>query len=392
MATRAAGGTAVEARRTGGLSLTGFFKELVHQFQHDQVTGLAQRVAYNLIFAIPPLLVLIVALAGLLNNVFSVPVVENLRSAITDHAPGSMQQVLTQLVDHAVSQAGTGAISVGLALSVILALYGAGGGIGALIAAFNRTYEIEDGRSIVRRYGLQIGLTLLVGLGMVLAFVALVFGRRIGDWIAGLVGLGHLFSTLWNIFLWPAAVLLVVLLLALLYYTAPNVRQSFRWVWPGAIAAAILWLAAIFGFRLYLAVGSPGSAYGALGSVIVFLFFLYITGIIFIVGVEINAVLQEHYDPTLIRFLAERQHQPPPVHDEVYQRARAMGLLGPEHHPVAALPGRAATAAGPEPQNPSKPKRRTSSWLTKLAALGLVAAALAGEMIFGKRRRKPKNP
>lgn len=390
MTTRAAGDKTAEARAAGGLSWTGFFKELARQFQHDQVTGLAQRVAYNLIFAIPPLLVLIVALAGLLNNVFSVPVVERLRSAITTHAPGSVQQVLTQLVDHAVSQAGTGAISFGLAISVLLALYGAGGGIGALIVAFNRTYEIEESRSVVRRYALQLGLTLLVGLGMVLAFVALVFGRRIGDWIAGLVGLGNLFSTLWNIFLWPAAIILVVLLLALLYYSAPYVRQSFRWVWPGALAAAVLWLAAIFGFRLYLAVGSPGSAYGALGSVIVFLFFLYITSMIFIVGVEVNAVLQEHYDPILIRYLAERQHQPPPVHDQVYQRAQAMGLLGPEQR-TASAPQVSAAVAGPEPEEPRQPKRRAPSWLSKLVALGLVAA-LAGQTIFGKRRRKPKSP
>src|SRR5579884_4239784 len=182
-----------------GFSLKAFAGEVLRQIRDDEVMGLGQRVAYNLIFAIPPMLVLVVALAGLLNNFFKVPVVSNLRNLITDHAPGSMQDVLTQLVDNAVTKAGAGAISLGLLISLVLAIYGAAGGVGALINAFDRTYDIKDSRSFLRRYALQIGLRLLIGAGMVVAFVALLFGRRTGTWVANLIGLGSLFGIVWNI-------------------------------------------------------------------------------------------------------------------------------------------------------------------------------------------------
>jgi membrane protein len=109
--------------------------------------------------------------------------------------------------------------------------------------------------------------------------------------------------------------------LAILYYAGPNIEQSFRWVSPGSVLATILWLVATAGFGLYLNVSNPGSAYGAVGSVLVLLFFLYVTGIIFLLGAELNAVLGKRYDPETVQDLATNPKAKPEARERA-QRTR----------------------------------------------------------------------
>jgi membrane protein len=84
--------------------------------------------------------------------------------------------------------------------------------------------------------------------------------------------------------------------LSLLYFFGPNIQQSFRWITPGGLVATLLWLAATAGFGIYLRFSNPGSAYGVVGSVLVLLFFLYVSAVIFILGAELNALLVERED------------------------------------------------------------------------------------------------
>ena len=99
---------------------------------------------------------------------------------------------------------------------------------------------------------------------------------------------------IWDIAKWPVMLLIVAGILAILYYTAPNVRQpGFRWVSPGSMLAVVLWLAASALFALYVAnFASYNKTYGALASVIVFLVWLWITNIAILLGAELNAELE----------------------------------------------------------------------------------------------------
>jgi membrane protein len=96
----------------------------------------------------------------------------------------------------------------------------------------------------------------------------------------------------------------IMFVLAVLYYLGPNVEQSFQWISPGSVVATLLWVAIVFGFNIYLNFADPGSAYGAVGSVVVLLFFLYLSGIAFVIGAEVNAVLGRRYDPETVEDLA----------------------------------------------------------------------------------------
>jgi membrane protein len=340
-----------------------FFCELAQQFREDEVPGEAQKVAYNLIFAIPPLLILTVTIAGLLNNVFSVPVVRMLRDQIAQRAPGSAQDVLNSLVDNAIGQVNTSALSIGLAASVVLAVYGASGGVASLMKTFNRAYGVREERSFARKLGVRLGLTVLLSGGLVVAFALQVFGQRIGEAVADWVGLGDLFTAVWGLLRWPVAVAVILLMLAVLYDLGPNVERSFRWVLPGAIAAAVLWVIATFGFQIYLAVANPGSAYGAAAGAIVFLFFLFVTGIVFILGAEVNVVLQSRFDPLARSDKAE------------------LATVGATAAPVSGL----APAGEPE----REPRRRGR--LVLLAA-GLVAGLAGAGLAWARRGDRGGRP
>jgi membrane protein len=266
-------------------------RELLGKVKRDKVTTLAAAFAYHTLFAIPALLILTVALAALVDRATNVPVAQHLRDLVRDRAPADTKDLLNAIVDDAIAKVGGGGASLGLLLAAVLALWGGSNAVGALIEAFNRAYDAEEDRPFLKKKLLTLGLTLLLALFVNLAFALLVFGQRLGHWIADRAGLGTAFDVLWNLLRWPVAVAAVALALAVLYAIGPNVERPFRWISPGAILATLLWLAATAGFGLYLRFANPGSAYGVVGGVLVLLFFLYVTGIAFLLGAELDALL-----------------------------------------------------------------------------------------------------
>ena len=257
----------------------------------DEVLLFATAFAYLWLFAIPALLILIVMVAALLNQATSVPVVENLRDMIHDQAPFATRQLLLDQVDAAVIRVGSSVASLGAILTAIVAIWSSSGAVGILMRGFNRAYDVQETRSLIHRRSITVALTLLLVVFTNLAIVLLIFGQRLGNWLAGKFGLGTKFDTAWNIARWPFAVVGIMFVLALLYWSGPNVRQSFRWVSPGSVFATVLWLGVVAGFGVYLTLANPGNAYGVLGSIIVLLVFLNFTGVVFFLGAEVNAVL-----------------------------------------------------------------------------------------------------
>ena len=263
----------------------------VRRIGADEVTTLSTSFAYFWVFAIPPILVLLVMSGVMLDKATNVPVVDNLRTLIQDHAPGNTQDLLLNMVDNAVAKVAGNVASVSALFTAALALWSASSSISILILGFNRAYDVTETRPYVRRKLLTIALTLLVVVSINLAFALLLFGQRLGDWIANRYGFGAGFSALWAFIRWPMTIGGIMLVLSVLYWAGPNVKQPFRWVSPGSLTTTMLWLALVGLFGIYLSISNPASAYGVVGSVIVLLIFLNFTGIIFFLGAEINAVL-----------------------------------------------------------------------------------------------------
>jgi len=173
---------------------------------------------------------------------------------------------------------------------VLGALWAASNGMSSIITALNAVYDVQENRPFWRRKGLALGLTVLFSLFILSALILMVFGPKIGETIAGWVGLGWLFTTVWNVVSIPVVVLLVTVGVAVVYYVAPAADQKFRWVTPGATLAVLLWLALSYGLRYYVQhFADYNATYGSIGGVILLMLWLYLSGVALLVGAEINS-------------------------------------------------------------------------------------------------------
>jgi membrane protein len=174
------------------------------------------------------------------------------------------------------------------------ALWSASGYVGAFGRAMNRIYEIDEGRPVWKLRPQQLLLTVAaLALAAVVALLLAISGpvaRAIGD----VVGWGDAAVAAWNVVRWPVILAAVVTVVAILYYATPNVRQpKFRWISVGAALAIVVWVLASLGFAAYVGnFASYDKTYGALGGVIVFLLWLWLTNLALLFGAELDAELE----------------------------------------------------------------------------------------------------
>lgn len=270
-----------------------FGMRVYERYRTQQLPPLTASFAYFWVFALPPLILLIVMIAALLNRITDLDITERLRDQIIQHAPQNMQALLLDLVDTFLGQVSGETASVAVIIAAGVALWSASGAINILIIGFNRAYAVVDSRSMVRRRLKTLALTIAFVLFINLSFVLIIFGERIGRWVTDWLGMSNSFEVFWDFSRIPIAIAGIALILAVLYWAGPDVDQPFRLITPGSLFAALGWLALLGGFGLYLAYANPGSAYGAVGSVIVLLMFLKLSGTIFFLGAVINAIRLE---------------------------------------------------------------------------------------------------
>jgi membrane protein len=140
----------------------------------------------------------------------------------------------------------------------------------------------------------RVGTTLVLLLLLAITAVGVVLTGGLAEQVGKVLGIDKTAVDVWNIAKWPVLIGIVSLMFAILYYAAPNVKHpKFRWVSPGGVVAVILWIAASAAFAFYVAsFSSYNETYGAIGGVIVFLTWLWITNIAVLFGAELNAELE----------------------------------------------------------------------------------------------------
>ncbi|HEY7033549.1 MAG TPA: YihY/virulence factor BrkB family protein [Thermomicrobiales bacterium] len=269
-------------------------------YLRDNVAGLAAQVAYSMVFALPALLLCLTALASLVDRYTGIPVAANLRTMIDDYAPRETVPLLDHFVDRAIPRVGGGTASLGAVAAIVLALWGGTGGVAALVTACNRAYDVRETRPFLTRRLIVLELTVVIFVLTIAAFVLFVFGQSIGHVVGRWLGLSPRLRPVWTALRLALSLVFVLTALTVLYYRGSNVAQAVRWVMPGAALATVAWFLVLFGFRGVLALADPTSPYGAAGSAIVLLFFLYVSGLVFVVGAQVNAILGRRYDPATI--------------------------------------------------------------------------------------------
>jgi membrane protein len=209
-------------------------------------------------------------------------------------APDEVVAPLDRSLEQALRNKGTAATA--LAISVAVALYGTTGVLEAARRALNVVFEVESGRSFLRRKLVDVAFTVVL-LALVLVTGILVFvGGGFADDLFGFIGLGPTAAGIWNIARWPVAFLVAVLVFSLVYFVTPDVQQrSWRWVLPGAVAGVLLWLLASWGFSAYISrVADVGAIYGTFAGAIVLVAWIWLTNVALLFGAELDAEIERH--------------------------------------------------------------------------------------------------
>jgi membrane protein len=164
----------------------------------------------------------------------------------------------------------------------------------SVISTLNVAYDVEETRPWWKRRLLAIVLTVAFSFFIVATLTLLVFGPKIAAAMAGWLGLGDLFTTVWNVISLPVVVLCVLLGIGLIYHLAPATAERWRWVTPGAVLALALWLGMSYGLRLYVQYfGNYNATYGSIGGVILLMLWLYLTSVVLLLGAEVDAEIEK---------------------------------------------------------------------------------------------------
>jgi membrane protein len=276
------------AQRLRARSWPGVLKRTVTEFREDNLTDWAAALTYYSILAIFPALLVVVSILGLVGQSATQPLIDNLETV----APGPAQEILTSAIRNLEQTRGAAGVLVVVALAT--AVWSASGYVGAFMRASNAIYDIEEGRPIYKTLPVRIALTLVLLVLLAVAAVGVVVTGGLAEKVGDLVGVGKTAVDVWQIAKWPVLLLVVSFMFALLYWGAPNVKHPrFHWVSPGGLLAVIGWVIGSAAFAFYVAnFGSYNKTYGALGGVIIFLIWLWVSNIMVLLGAEFNAELQ----------------------------------------------------------------------------------------------------
>ncbi len=273
----------------------------IKEFSQDDCAGLAAESAYHILFSIFPLAIFAASMSAIINSIFGLDLFGKIMSALTSALPADARSAIAAPLAKVLGNQNGGLLSVG----IILALWSGSNAMSTFIKALNRAYDVQETRPIWKAKGLQVLLTLFMGVITALAFIVIVFGGKLGDAIAKHIGAGHIFTIVWNIIRWPLILAFISLALAVLYWIGPNIKQKFQWISPGAILATVVWLLAIGGFGLYVSkFGRYDKTYGTLGGMIVLLLVFYISSLVIMLGGQLNSELAKRYDPETIADIA----------------------------------------------------------------------------------------
>lgn len=248
---------------------------------------IASGIAFNAFLAFVPLLTAVILSYGL---VAAPEQVARHIAALAETMPQEAADLIGNQLQGMVETAGSSA-GFGLLLSLAIALFGAMRGASGIVTGLNIVFDVDESRSFLR----QTGMALAITFGLILVFIIASLGISVLGFLEDLLpALGGSVHLLLQVAFWIGAAAFVSLVIALIYRYAPNRPETvWRWVTPGSALATIVWVAATFAFAFYVRnFGGYNATYGALGAVIIFLTWLYLSAYILLLGAELNQVLE----------------------------------------------------------------------------------------------------
>ena len=261
------------------------FLYLFIKVKRDDIFALASQLAYYLILSFFPFLIFLITLIGF-SNLNNAEVLEGLQSIL----PTAVFELTASTISEVINSQNTGILGI----SGILAIWAASSAFRAIIKGVNKAYDVDEDRSFIKRSIIGIISVIALALTIICTLAMLVFGDLIGEFLNRFLPFEHLINFIWNILRYVIIIAMMLVVFAMIYKVAPAKRIKFRSVLPGAIITTIGWLIASLAFSYYVNNFSNYSRlYGSLWAVFVLMTWLFMTSIVFILGVEINSVLEK---------------------------------------------------------------------------------------------------
>ena len=259
-----------------------YIKEFMAEYKKDNVPLLAAAQAYYYLLAIVPLLIVCFAIIPYL-NMDPAEVMTFLEKVL----PGEMVTIFEENIINLVQTPKGGLLTFG----IIGALWSASNGIQAFMKATNEAYGVDETRSFIKVRLLALVLTIGMVVAFAVALILPVFGSTILGFFKSLLGISASLTIILQISRWVISIILISVILLLLYRLAPNKKLPWKHTIPGAITASVLWLFISLGFSFYVSnFGSYSATYGSLGGIIILMIWFFLTGMILMIGAEINVL------------------------------------------------------------------------------------------------------
>ncbi|MDX6605602.1 MAG: rane protein [Solirubrobacterales bacterium] len=266
-------------------------KAIYGRFGEVQVTDRAAALTYYSILSLFPGLLVVVSLLALLGQYPQT--YESIVNTLRDAAPGTAVDTINSALRDALSNRGNAGVL--LVVGLVLSLYSASGAMGAAMRSVEAINRAEGGRSFLPNLGVRLGLTVLVTLLVLIAFLAVVVAGPLFGTIADAAGFPSFIKGLVGYLRWPIGALALLTAFALVYALGPRRTprkgdRSLRSVLPGAAVGTGLWFAISLAFSAYVAnFGSYDKTYGTLGALISLLIWLWLGNLAFLLGALFNA-------------------------------------------------------------------------------------------------------
>jgi membrane protein len=275
--------------KLGGLSFWRLTKNVIRESMEDRLLERASGLAFDFFLALFPMLVILLSLFGLFASRSS-QLQSSLLDYFADFLPPAGFEILHMVTEELATNASGGKLTFG----VLVALWFASGGVVSMISTLNLIHHASETRSWFKVRATALVLLLFLSVLILAALFIVFLGGHIVEWTGKELYLTSPVVFVWKELQWPAATLFMLVSYSLIYYFGPDLpERRWHWISPGTAFGVFLWLAASAGFRIYLHYFNTYTAiYGSLGALTVLLVWLYVTGLAFLVGGEVDSQIE----------------------------------------------------------------------------------------------------
>jgi membrane protein len=279
--------------RLGGLTPRQLGRAVFEHTIADNVFGRAAELAFDFLFALFPLIFLMMTSVGLFAS-HGGKLPYDLVSHFADFLPPTAFQLLRRVANEVLAHASRGKLTFG----IVSAVWCISSSITTMISFLNAAHGVRETRSWLKVRAIALGLSLLISTLLLTALFMLLVGSHFVGWLRAELELHPLLVLIWKALQWPIVIFFIAQSCSLIYYYGYygldlKDRRPWHWFTPGAAFGGFIWLVASFGFRVYLHFFDNYSvSYGSLGAVMILLVWLYVTGLAFLIGAEINSGIE----------------------------------------------------------------------------------------------------